>query len=50
MDVQHILGHERASITDRYLPALGFNALRGAAELMEDCAEAESAQSGNPLK
>ena len=49
-DVQQILGYERASTTAGYLRSLGFKALRGAAELMEDCADSESAQSGNPLK
>ena len=34
-DIQQILGHERATTTDIYLRSLGFNGLRGAAEMME---------------
>ena len=53
-DIQQILGHERATTTDLYLRSLGFNALRDAAELMEDCADFcadnESAQIENPYK
>ena len=36
IDVQHLLGHERATTTDLYLQSLEFNALRGAAEFMDD--------------
>jgi integrase len=52
-DIQHILGHERATTTDIYLRSLGFNALRGAAELMEDCdsnCDSTVAISEKPLK
>ena len=34
-DIQQILGHERATTTDLYLHSLGFNGLRGAADMME---------------
>lgn len=53
-DVQHILGHERATTTDIYLWSLGFDSLRGAAELMDDgcdcLCDSKVAQNGNPHK
>jgi site-specific recombinase XerC len=36
-DIQHVLGHERTTTTDIYLRSLGFNALRGAVELIDGC-------------
>ncbi len=49
-DIQQILGHERATTTDLYLRSLGFNALRGAAELIEDMCDSPVAQNENPYK
>ena len=34
-DIQHALGHERATTTNLYLQSLGFNHLEEAADLMD---------------
>jgi integrase len=50
-DIQHVLGHERTTTTDIYLRSLGFNALRGAVELIDDCdsnCDSEVIAKGNP--